>query len=52
MTDSIYRWRYQPMEGISGAHTINEHANADNMVEFTRWYQAIILTMDQAEDVE
>jgi hypothetical protein len=25
--------------------------DADNLVEFARWYQAIILTMDQATNV-
>lgn len=39
------------MEGSFGAHTINERTNADNLVEFARWYQAIILTMDQAKNV-
>ncbi|ORY35808.1 putative carboxypeptidase s precursor [Naematelia encephala] len=51
LTNNIYRFRYQPMEGSFGAHTINERVTADDLVEFTRWYQAIILTMDQATNV-
>ncbi|WVR07608.1 hypothetical protein IAU60_004650 [Kwoniella sp. DSM 27419] len=51
LTPNIYRYRYTPMHGGSGAHTINEWSNADDLIEFTRFYQAIILNMDQAKDV-
>ena len=51
LTKFIYRFRYNPMEGNFGSHTINEHSDVDNVVEFTRWYQAIILTMDEATNV-
>ncbi|OCF41336.1 Gly-Xaa carboxypeptidase [Kwoniella heveanensis CBS 569] len=51
LTPNIYRYRYFPMKGAAGAHTINEYANADDLIEFTRFYQAIILNMDQTKDV-
>ncbi|WWD03733.1 hypothetical protein V865_001789 [Kwoniella europaea PYCC6329] len=51
LTPNIYRYRYTPMSGGAGAHTINEYSNADDLIEFTRFYQAIILNMDQSEEV-
>ncbi|WVQ84685.1 hypothetical protein IAT38_006840 [Cryptococcus sp. DSM 104549] len=51
LTRNIYRFRYTPMAGSAGAHTINEYANAHDLVEFARFYQAMILNLDQAGDV-
>ncbi|WWD19722.1 hypothetical protein CI109_104186 [Kwoniella shandongensis] len=51
LTRNIYRFRYTPMKGNAGGHTINEYATAEDLIEFTRFYQAIILNMDQAKDV-
>ncbi|WWC64487.1 uncharacterized protein I303_107097 [Kwoniella dejecticola CBS 10117] len=51
LTPNIYRYRYTPMQGSAGAHTINEYSNADDLIEFTRFYQAIILNMDQSKHV-
>ncbi|KAK8853296.1 hypothetical protein IAR55_004000 [Kwoniella newhampshirensis] len=51
LTTNIYRFRYTPMKGSAGGHTINEYSTADDLIEFTRFYQAIILNMDQAKDV-
>ncbi|ODO07743.1 hypothetical protein I350_03319 [Cryptococcus amylolentus CBS 6273] len=51
LTPNIYRYRYTPMAGAAGAHTINEYSNAYDLIEFARFYQAIILNMDAAEDV-
>ncbi|ORX35361.1 putative carboxypeptidase s precursor [Kockovaella imperatae] len=51
LTKNIYRFRYFQMSEQHGAHTINEHVTADDVVEFVRWYQAIILSMDQATNV-
>ncbi|OXH37725.1 Gly-Xaa carboxypeptidase [Cryptococcus neoformans] len=51
LTPNIYRFRYTPMAGSGGAHTINEYANADDLIEFARFYQAMILNLDAAGDV-
>lgn len=39
------------MAGSGGAHTINEYANADDLIEFARFYEAMILNLDAAGDV-
>ncbi|WVQ75768.1 hypothetical protein IAR50_005399 [Cryptococcus sp. DSM 104548] len=51
LTPNIYRYRYTPMSNAAGAHTINEYSNAHDLIEFARFYQAIVLNMDGAGDV-
>ncbi|WWD18397.1 hypothetical protein CI109_102847 [Kwoniella shandongensis] len=50
-TNNIYRWRYFPDEDGQGAHTINERISADALVEFVRFYQALILVVDASNEV-
>ncbi|ORY32180.1 putative carboxypeptidase s precursor [Naematelia encephala] len=50
-TDNIYRYRYQPMAGTFGAHTVNEHTNADDVVEMARFYLSLVVNFDEAEGV-
>ncbi|WWC91785.1 uncharacterized protein L201_006732 [Kwoniella dendrophila CBS 6074] len=50
-TRNIYRYKYDPSSGSAGAHTINEYFKADDLIELTRFYQAIILNMDQSKEV-
>ncbi|EIW67186.1 hypothetical protein TREMEDRAFT_33687 [Tremella mesenterica DSM 1558] len=47
LTPNIYRFRYLPADAAAGAHTVSEWIDAEALVEFTRWYQALILNMDQ-----
>ncbi|GFZ45301.1 hypothetical protein JCM24511_03027 [Saitozyma sp. JCM 24511] len=51
LTRNIYRWRYFPDAANQGAHTINERVSADAMVEFARFYQALILNVDASRDM-
>lgn len=51
LTRNIYRWRYFPASEGEGGHTINERVSADAMVEFTRFYQALILNVDASEEL-
>ncbi|KAL7423235.1 hypothetical protein Q5752_002535 [Cryptotrichosporon argae] len=51
LTRAIYRWRYFDAEEGAGAHTTNERVTADGMVEFTRFYQALILNADADRDL-
>ncbi|KAK8858509.1 hypothetical protein IAR55_002736 [Kwoniella newhampshirensis] len=50
-TRNIYRWRYFPNSDGQGAHTINEKVSADAMVEFVRFYQALILNVDSSDEL-
>ncbi|ORY31378.1 hypothetical protein BCR39DRAFT_526354 [Naematelia encephala] len=51
LTRNIYRWRYFPDASGQGIHTINERVSADAMVEYVRFYQALILNVDSATDL-
>ncbi|ORX40185.1 putative carboxypeptidase s precursor [Kockovaella imperatae] len=51
LTRNIYRFRYFPDDDSQGAHTINEKVDADAIVEFTRYYQALILNVDASTEL-
>ncbi|WVQ96848.1 hypothetical protein IAU59_003955 [Kwoniella sp. CBS 9459] len=51
LTRHIYRWRHFPDKDNQGAHTINEHVSADSLIEFVRFYQAIILNADASNEI-
>ncbi|WVQ80719.1 hypothetical protein IAT38_002824 [Cryptococcus sp. DSM 104549] len=51
LTKNIYRWRYFPDSENQGAHTVNERVNADSIVEFVRFYTALILNVDASREL-
>ncbi|OCF30619.1 hypothetical protein I316_07747 [Kwoniella heveanensis BCC8398] len=51
LTRHIYRWRHFPDKDNQGAHTINEHVSANSLIEFVRFYQAIILNADASDAI-
>ncbi|KAL1408310.1 hypothetical protein Q8F55_005116 [Vanrija albida] len=46
LAKDIFRWRYVANTAHQGGHTINERIEADALVEFTRFFQALILNVD------
>ncbi|WRT67685.1 uncharacterized protein IL334_004657 [Kwoniella shivajii] len=51
LTRNIYRYEHV-MEGDSqGEHTVNERNKADSIIEYTRFFQALILNVDASEDL-
>lgn len=65
MTTNIYRWKHLiDIPGVSGSrypchdtdtddksHTVNERIVVDGLLEYTRFYQALILNADAALDL-